>query len=89
MTANKKFSLKPSALAKHPLTHQWYILSSVNKMLLITDDQWKPIDIYPLSAALFTQPEGIAFDKAGNLYISNEKGSGASGTILKFLYHGK
>ena len=89
ITGTKKFSLKPSALAKHPITHQWYILSSVNKMLVITDDQWKPVNVYPLSPALFTQPEGIAFDKTGNLYISNEKGAGTSGTILKFLYHEK
>jgi SdiA-regulated len=89
MTGNKKLTLKPSALAKNPLTHQWYILSSVNKMLVIMDGQWKPINVYPLNPALFTQPEGIAFDKSGNLYISNEKGSGANGTILKFLYQKK
>ncbi|MEP6746516.1 MAG: SdiA-regulated domain-containing protein [Bacteroidota bacterium] len=80
-----KLTLKPSALARNPITQQWYILSSVNKMLVITDGQWKPIAVYPLNPALFTQPEGIAFDKTGNMYISNEKGSGANGTILKFL----
>jgi len=89
ITGRKKFSLKPSAMAKHPISHQWYILSSVNKTLLITDDRWKPIHLYPLNPALFTQPEGIAFDKTGNLYISNEKGAGTSGTVLKFLYHEK
>jgi SdiA-regulated len=89
MTGNKKLKLKPSALARNPLTRQWYILSSVNKMLVILDSQWKPINVYPLNPALFTQPEGIAFDKVANLYISNEKGSGANGTILKFLYQKK
>jgi len=89
LAGNEKIRLKPSALARNPLTHQWYILSSVNKMLVITDGQWKPISVYPLNPALFTQPEGIAFDKAGNLYISNEKGNGASGSILTFLYQKK
>jgi len=89
LAGQKKLKLKPSALAQHPFTHQWYILSSVNKMLVITDAQWKPVNVYPLNPSLYTQPEGIAFDKTGNLYISNEKGSGTSGTILKFLYHKK
>jgi hypothetical protein len=89
LAGKEKLKLKPSALAQHPITHQWYILSSVNKMLVVTDDRWKPVSVYPLNPVLFTQPEGIAFDKKGNLYISNEKGSGANGTILTFLYQQK
>jgi hypothetical protein len=89
MNGREKFKLKPSALARSPITHQWYILSSVEKLLVITDAKWKPIALYPLNPSLFTQPEGIVFDKTGNLYISNEKGGGTSGTILKFLYQKK
>jgi hypothetical protein len=85
LSGKAKLKLKPSALAKNPLTHQWYILSSVNKILVVLDAQWKPIDVYPLNPVLFTQPEGIAFGKTGNMYISNEKGNGTSGTILAFL----
>lgn len=83
----KKF--RPSALAQHPLTHQWYIISSVNKLLVITDENWKLLNTYPLGAGLFNQPEGIAFDKAGNLYISNEIGTAGDATILKFAYQRK
>jgi hypothetical protein len=81
----KKLHFKPSALAQNPITKDWYILSSVNKMLLTTNDQWTPEHIYNLPPTLFTQPEGIAFDNAGNLYISNEIGNGQNGTILLFL----
>ncbi|MEO5684628.1 MAG: SdiA-regulated family protein [Chitinophagaceae bacterium] len=84
-----KINLKPSALARNPVTLQWYIISSVNKMLLITNNNWKPIGTYALNPAVFTQPEGIAFDKAGNMYISNEKGNGAAGSILQFNYQKK
>lgn len=85
----KKLRLKASAIARHPLSGQWYILSSVNKLLVITDNQWKPTAVYPLSTQVFTQPEGIAFDASGSLYISNEKGNAAEGTILKFAYQKK
>jgi SdiA-regulated len=85
LAGEKKIRFKPSALAKNPLTDEWYIVSSVNKMLLVTTSKWQPIKTYKLNPALFTQPEGIAFDKNGDLYISNETGEGYNGTILKFL----
>ena len=83
----KKF--RPSAMAMHPVTHQWYIISSVNKLLVVTDEKWKLLNTYPLGALLFNQPEGIAFDKAGNMYISNEIGNAGDATILKFAYQKK
>lgn len=81
-----KGNLKPSALARHPLTKQWYILSSVNKLVLIVNDNWAIQEIHPLSSKVFNQPEGIAFDKSGNLYISNEGDEITEGNILKFVY---
>ncbi len=83
----KKF--RPSAMAQHPITHQWYIISSVNKLLVVTDEKWKLLNTYPLGAGLFNQPEGITFDKSGNMYISNEIGTAGDATILKFAYNKK
>jgi hypothetical protein len=76
--------LRPSALAKNPLTGEWFILSSVNKVLVITDDHWKVKMAVSLSPGEFNQPEGIAFDSRGNLYISNEGGDLSEGNILLF-----
>ncbi|WP_240663133.1 SdiA-regulated domain-containing protein [Mucilaginibacter limnophilus] len=84
-TGKKKGRFMPSALAKNPRTGEWYILSSVNKLLVVADVNWQVKDTYSLNSSLFPQPEGIAFDKQNNLYISNEGGSG-SGTILKFIF---
>ncbi|RYG16685.1 MAG: SdiA-regulated family protein [Chitinophagaceae bacterium] len=84
LSGEKKIKFKPSALAKNPATGEWYILSSVNKMLLITDADFKIKATYPLKGGNFNQPEGIAFDKDNNLYISNEGGALASGDILQF-----
>jgi len=80
-----KTKFHPSAIAKHPLTHEWFIVSSVNKLLLVLDEQWKVKDYFPLDPSLFKQPEGMAFSSNGDLYISNE-GAGGSGNILLFRY---
>lgn len=84
-----KGKLKPSALARHPLTRQWYIVSSVNRSLLILDGEWQIREVHPLSSKIFNQPEGIAFDKQGNLYISNEGDELTQGNILKFIYRSR
>jgi hypothetical protein len=82
---HKTVKFHPSCLARHPLTHEWYIISSVNKALLVLDDQWKLKNIYSLNPVLFKQPEGLAFDKQGNMYISNEGGQG-NANVLVFAY---
>lgn len=79
-----KKGFQPSALAKNPVTGDWFILSSVNKLLVVADKNWKPKQVYPLSSNNFNQPEGIAFDKLGNLFISNEGDETMDGNILKF-----
>lgn len=84
--SKKKFKFHPSALARNPLTKQWYVLSSVNKLLLVTDENWKVQTAYPLNPGTYVQPEGIVFDSAGNLYISNEGGGIGPGNILMLKY---
>nr|WP_233173729.1 SdiA-regulated family protein [Pedobacter sp. ASV19] len=81
-----KSGLKASALAKNPRTNEWYILSSVQKMLVITTPDWKVKEVHKISPSKFNQPEGIAFDKDFNLYISNEGDEITPGNILKFKY---
>lgn len=86
LSGRKKGTFHPSALAKHPLTGEWYLLSAINKTLVIADGQWNIKDLYPLSVNEFNQPEGIAFDQNANLYISNEGSDTQYGNILKFNY---
>ncbi|WP_039866380.1 SdiA-regulated domain-containing protein [Pedobacter sp. BAL39] len=82
-----KASLNPSALSKNLLTKQWYILSSVNKLLLVADAQWNIKEVHRLNSSTFNQPEGLAFDNQHNMYISNEGDELTNGNILKFKYH--
>ncbi|MDF2386436.1 SdiA-regulated domain-containing protein [Nostoc ellipsosporum NOK] len=81
-----KRGFRPSALARHPLTNEWYIVSAVNKLLVIADAQWNVKAAYPLNGNRFNQPEGIAFDGNGNLYISNEGDDLTNGNILRFVW---
>lgn len=82
LTDKKKFRFEPSAMAKHPSSNEWFILSSVNKMLVITDSNWNVLQVHLLNPSLYTQPEGIAFDSNGVLYISNEGGELKNGNLL-------
>lgn len=81
-----RLQIQPSAAALHPITGEYYLLSSVGKWLMTLDESWTPTSIHLLKPSLFLQPEGITFDPKGNLYISNEGGDGKA-TILKFPYN--
>jgi hypothetical protein len=76
----------PSALVRCPSSGEWWVLSSVNKMIVVLDDKWKVREVYKLDPELFIQPEGITFDNQNNLYISNEGGQTRSANVLKFAY---
>ncbi|MEJ5995911.1 SdiA-regulated domain-containing protein [Pedobacter sp. Du54] len=86
LTGKKKGDFHPSGLALNPLTKEWYIVSSVNKVLVVLNSKWQVKNAYHLSANVFNQPEGMAFDKDGNLYISNEGSETEVGNILRFDY---
>jgi len=80
-----KTGLKASALTRDPHTGEWYILSSVNKLLIVATPDWKVKSVHRLNSSIFNQPEGLAFDDQMNLYISNEGDELTDGNILKFV----
>lgn len=84
-----KRGFRPSGLARNPKTGEWFIISAVNKLLVVTDQKWKVKGAYSLDGNIFYQPEGIAFDQVGNLYISNEGDDISEGNILKFVRKSK
>jgi hypothetical protein len=83
---DNRAEFRPSAAAIHPLQNLLYIVSSIGKVLVITDKQGNVKQAMPISATLFQQPEGITFAANGDLYISNEAGSEEKATLLKFIY---
>lgn len=74
---------KPSGVAIDPLTQRVFVLSSVFPSIVVVDPDSGVVHVYELERKLFRQPEGIAFDPLGNLYISNEA-AGKKPTLLKF-----
>ncbi|MEY4905330.1 MAG: hypothetical protein RLZZ292_3145, partial [Bacteroidota bacterium] len=78
-----EFAFGPSAIATHPKTGDYYILSSIGKTLMVVSSEGKILYFEKLNKAIHTQPEGITFDTDGTMYISNE-GKKSTGKILRF-----
>ena len=76
----------PSGIAINPNTYQVYVISAALKRLLVLDkDNGRILFAVRLDKKLFPQPEGIAFDRDGNLQISSE-GKKGEGRLLVFNY---
>ena len=82
----KPFHIKASGAAIHPFTGDIYVLSSVNKLLVILDKYHQVKSSYPLNPKLFKQPEGITFSENGTLIISNESAKAGPANLLLFRY---
>jgi uncharacterized protein YjiK len=80
---DSKTKLAPSGLARNPINGHWYIISSVNKLLIVLNADFGEPQTFNLNPQLFPQPEGICFDSKGTLFISNEA-AGGSATILEY-----
>lgn len=70
-TKSKTMRFNPSAISVHPITGETYILSASNRLLAIYDNN-KLKNVFPLAEELFYKPEGIAFNRNGDMFISTE-----------------
>lgn len=79
------FDFNPSALAVHPLTGDFYVLSSAGKTLLVLRADGTVRHIIKLDKDIFPQPEGMCFDLDGSLFISSE-GKGGAALLYRLPY---
>ena len=77
----------PSGIAVHPLSKDYYILSSTGKKLVVLNTNGELLHIEPLAPSLHRKPEGICFFPDGTLFISNE-GKGGSAKLMRFGMRG-
>ena len=84
MAGNKPTEeVKPSGLAVHPKTGDYYVLSANAHRLVVMTRNGKTLSSVPLDPKLLRQPEGICFSPDGTLFIASE-GDGKKGYLLKF-----
>ncbi len=76
-------SFKASAMAKHPTKEEWYIISSVDRALIVTSRDFNVEQVVRFDRDTFEQPEGLTFDEQLNLYISSEAGNKAEAKIYR------
>jgi uncharacterized protein YjiK len=77
-------TLRPAEIGIHPVTGNIYVLESINPKLLILDPTGKPLKLYVFKEEQFRQAEGMSFNEAGELFISNE-GNDEPGNILQIV----
>lgn len=80
----EKVKFKPSAAAINPVTNELFIISAVNRTLIVVDTAGMANEVYTLNPSIFKQPEGLCFTPAGDLLISNESNMTGTGNILVF-----
>lgn len=62
-----------SEISQNPKTKEYYILEGRSPKLLILNPNKTTKTLIYLDSTSFPQPEGITFDEAGRIYISNEE----------------
>jgi uncharacterized protein YjiK len=88
-TGEEKIKFKPSAASINPKNGLLYIISAINKLLVITDVNGNFKNVCKIDPALFKQPEGITFTPSGGMIISNEAADVGVADILYFPYNKK
>lgn len=80
------FDLAPSAIAVHPITGELFITSSVGKVLMVLKPNGQIAYLHKLNKSLFPQPEGLAFEADGTLFISTEKKKNTPARVYRLTY---
>jgi len=83
--AGEKIDFYPAAIGIHPVSHDIFIISTKDTKCIAQfshDGKLKAFDY--LEKEMLPQPEGICFDKKGDLYISTQARHGKPAYIYKF-----
>ncbi len=81
---HSKVNYKPAAIAIHPTNGMFYIIDSVEKTLTLLSTEGELISVHNLNIPELPQPEGLAFDTHGNMYIASEASASSHAFIYSF-----
>lgn len=74
ISGEDKIKFKPSSAAINPETKDVWVLSSINKMIVVIDRNGGVKEVLRTDRGIMIQPEGITFTPWGALIISSEAG---------------
>ena len=86
LVGQKISKFRPSAMAIHPVTGDYYFVSSINNLIVVTDREGLVKEVTVTSKKYFKQPEGLTFLPNGDLLVSNEFADRGRATILLYPY---
>ncbi len=87
---DKKHFFSASGIAIHPFSGDVYVISTALKRLVVLDyETGKILAVARLNKKMLPQPEGIAFDTEGNLFISSEGKKDEDAMLLRFDYQNR
>lgn len=75
--------LRYSSVAVHPVSHHYYLLSAVDRTLLVLDRQGDLVDLVLLDGKLLPKAEGITFLPNGDMWLSSE-GKGRDAVLVRY-----
>ena len=78
-------NLRASGMAVHPITGEWFVISSISRILLVTDPSGDGRTSKKLTKKLYPQPEGICFLSDGTLFLTTE-GLSKPAKLFRFSY---
>ncbi|MFM7387378.1 MAG: hypothetical protein ACKO5L_04390 [Bacteroidota bacterium] len=64
--------LIPNAIAVHPKTNDFYMLSSKDRVLMVFSPFGNLLDVTYLEESIYTNPTDIHFNEQGDLFIANQ-----------------
>lgn len=80
------YPLGPSGITVHPRTREIWMISSRGKLLMVFSSDGDFHRVYALNANIMPQPEGIAFNRKGDLFISSEGKKNVPARIAVFRF---
>ncbi len=86
LLAPNDFGLGPSALAIHPVSSSFYLLSSRSNLLLVLSPDGQLQQLHRFKKEYLPQAEGLFFTPDATLYISTEARGKEAARIYRFNY---